>query len=137
MQAYIGIDWSEEKHDIVIQNEMGGQLAQLRIAHSVAGLQEFEFQRAGLGLAVADCIVGLETTHHLVIDFLWGHGYQHLYVLPPNLVHSSQGRRRQSRARDDAHDAALIADILRTDRHRLNPGIRAVPCCSKCGPNSA
>jgi transposase len=42
-------------------------------------------------------------------------------VLPPNQVKSNQGRFRQSQARDDPEDARLIADILRTDRGRLQP----------------
>ena len=33
--VYIGIDWSEQKHDIAIMNEKGGVIDQLTIAHTV------------------------------------------------------------------------------------------------------
>jgi transposase len=119
MQVYIGIDWSEEKHDIVFMNEAGADLAYLRIPHKLEGFVQFDATRRKLGVAANDCLVGLETAHNLFIDYLWSQDYQNLYVLPPNQVHSNQGRFRQSRARDDQADARLIADILRTDRGRL------------------
>ncbi len=67
-------------------------------------------------------MVGLETAHNLLIDFLWAHGYTQIYVLPPNLVKSNQGRHRQSGAKDDRCDATLmIAELVRTDRSHLYP----------------
>jgi transposase len=65
--------------------------------------------------------IGLETAHSLLIDFLVDHGYPHLYVLPPGQVHANQSRFTQSKAKDDPHDARLIADILRTDQGRHRP----------------
>jgi transposase len=119
MQVYIGIDWSEEKHDIDFMNEAGADLASLCIEHSLEGYVQFDRARQKLGIATRDCVVGLETAHTLFIDYLWSQDYQNLYVLPPNQVRSNQGRFRQSGAKDDRADARLIADILRTDRGRL------------------
>jgi transposase len=121
MQVYIGIDWSEETHAVAFLNEAGAAVAKLTIPHSPDGLAQFDATRRELGLAVADCLVGLETAHNLVIDYLWSQAYPHVYVLPPNQVKSNQGRFRQSGARDDPVDAELIAEILRTDRGRLQP----------------
>lgn len=121
MQVYIGIDWSEAKHDIVFMNEAGAELAYLTIAHKLDGFVEFDAARRKLGLAAADCWVGLETAHTLFIDYLWSQDYQQLYVLPPSQVKSNQGRFRQSGAKDDHVDARVIADILRTDQTRLQP----------------
>lgn len=121
MQVYIGIDWSEKKHDVVFQNEAGGEILRRTVAHSVSGLEELDGLRGQIGVAPEACIVGLETAHSLLIDFLWGRNYSEIYVLPPNQVSSSQGRLRQSGARDDQRDAALIAEMVRTDRHRLYP----------------
>lgn len=121
MQVYIGIDWSKAKHDVVFQNEVGGEIVRRTVAHTQAGMEELEGLRERLGVAPNDCVVGLETAHSLVIDFLWGRNYTEIYVLPPNQVKSSQGRLRQSGARDDRQDAALIAELVRTDRHRLYP----------------
>ncbi len=119
MQVYIGIDWSEAKHDIVFMNAAGSILAKLCIPHKLEGFVQFDATRRKLGIASADCLVGLETAHTLFIDYLVSQGYPHLYVLPPNQVKSNQGRFRQSGAKDDPADARLIADILRTDQGRL------------------
>lgn len=40
---------------------------------------------------------------------------------PPNVVNKSRGRYRQSGAKDDQWDAALIGNLLRTDRQRFRP----------------
>jgi hypothetical protein len=61
----------------------------------------------------------METAHNVLIDFLWGRGYEHVYVIPPSVVKSSRGRYGSSGARSDQRDARLLADILRTDRARL------------------
>lgn len=119
MQVYIGIDWSEAKHDVVFMNEAGAELAYLSIPHKLEGFVQLDAARRKMGMSTQDCLVGLETAHTLIIDYLWSQDYQNLYVLAPNQVHSNQGRFRQSGAKDDRADARLIADILRTDRGRL------------------
>lgn len=121
MQVYIGIDWSEKKHDVVYQDETGRQLLRLTIPHSLEGFLELDRARQQWQVRPEGVVVGMETAHNLLIDFLWEHGYTQIYVLPPSQVNSSQGRMRQSRARDDPRDAELIAEIVRTDRHRLYP----------------
>jgi transposase len=121
MQVYIGIDWSEEKHAVIFMNQAGADLASLTIEHSLDGFVTFDLARQKLGLEPADCWIGLETAHTLLIDYLWSQTYTQVYVLAPNQVKSNQGRFRQSQAKDDPQDARLIADILRTDRSRLQP----------------
>jgi transposase len=121
MAVYIGIDWSEEKHDVVFLNEMGAMLGQLTMSHSVEGLRTLEKTRAYLGVSRDECLVALETAHNLIIDFLWEQGYQQVYVIPPSVIKSCRGRYGHSGARDDQRDGQLIADTLRTDRLRLRP----------------
>jgi transposase len=121
MPVYIGIDWSQTKHDVCILNEAGAPIARQVLAHSPEGFQKLDAQRQQLGLAASECRVGIETAHNLLIDFLWGHGYQQVFVIPPNVVKSTRGRYRQSGARNDQSDAFVLADVLRTDRARLQP----------------
>ena len=121
MIVYIGIDWSEKKHDIVIHNEDGKRLMQMVIEHNLTGFLQMDAARQKLGVSAGECVVGMETVHNLLIDFLWQRGYEQIYVLPPNQVKSSQGRVRQSGAHNDPGDADLIAELSRTDRHRLSP----------------
>lgn len=42
MQVYIGIDWSESKHDIVIMNKAGAAIARQTIPHSPEGFLKLE-----------------------------------------------------------------------------------------------
>ncbi len=121
MKLYIGIDWSERKHDIVILNPAGAILANMVIAHSVDGFREFDQVRQKLGAGPEECMLGLETAHNLLIDFLWGQGYSQIYVLPPSSVNSSRGQFKVSGAHDDQQDAALIAELLRRDSHKFRP----------------
>lgn len=121
MPFYLGIDWSENKHDAVLLNEAGAMITQFSFPHTADGLLYLDHQRQQVTPQPADCLVGLETAHNLLIDFLWARGYTQLYVIPPSVVKSSRGRYGASGARSDAQDAHLLADLLRTDRARLYP----------------
>ena len=118
MIVYIGIDWSREKHDVCMINERGQVIVSFEIKHDEAGFVEIEQNRQKLDVKPEECIVGIETAQNLLVDYLWDQGYQKVYILPPGVVKSTQGRFRQSRAKSDPWDARLIADMLRTDRHR-------------------
>lgn len=121
MTVYIGIDWSENKHDIVFMNPAGAVIAELTIEHTPEGFLKLDAARARLGVTPATSVVGLETAHNLIIDFLWSQQYQQVYVIPPSMTKSNRGRFGSSGARTDPKDARLIADVLRTDRGRLQP----------------
>lgn len=121
MKVYTGIDWSENKHDVVFLNEAGAQLAYMTIRHQPEGFCELDEMRQKLDVVPDDCLVALETAHNLLVDFLWDRGYDQVYVIPPNVIKSNRGRYRQSGARTDESDAFVLADVLRTDRHRLQP----------------
>ncbi len=121
MPVYLGIDWSQTKHDLCFVNASGVAVARATIAHSPDGFLQLDQLREQLGVSPADCWVGLETSHHLLLDFLWAKGYSQVYVLPPNVVKSNRGRYRQSGARNDQSDAFLLGDVLRTDQARLQP----------------
>jgi transposase len=118
MKVYIGIDWSEQKHNLCFMNEAGGTIVETQIAHTPEGFLMLEQEREKLGVTLQDSQVGIETGHNLLVDFLVEKGYP-VYVLPPGLVKSSQGRQGVAGAKDDRRDARLIADIVRTDRSRL------------------
>lgn len=37
---YAGIDWSDDKHDVVVLNEAGSHLGEREVKHTAKGLQE-------------------------------------------------------------------------------------------------
>ena len=121
MKLYIGIDWSAKKHDLCFMNEQGGVLEQLEIEHNQAGLKKFEESRKKYEIGVEDCYVGIETARNLIIDFLLNQGYRNIFILAPHLIQGNRTRYAVSRGHDDASDAKLIGEILRTDRGRLIP----------------
>lgn len=121
MTVYLGIDWSEKKHDATFLNEAGQVIGQVTMIHSPESLLTLEKTRQYLGVEPEECLVGIETAHNLIIDFLWSRGYSQLYIIAPNVVKSSRGRYNQSGARTDQSDSRLLADLLRTDRARLYP----------------
>jgi transposase len=99
-------------------HENGEVIRNLQIKHTITGFAGMNKARQELGVEAEECVLGLETAHNILADYLWDEGYQCIYVLPPNVIKSSQGRYRQSGAKDDRWDARLIADILRTDQRR-------------------
>jgi len=119
MQVYIGIDWSEKKHDVVFMNAVGGVITRLTIEHSLEGFGRIEQVRQQLDVAAGECLVGMETAHNILIEYLWQQGYSQIYVILPKVTKSSRGRYGSSGARTDQGDATLLADLLRTDRARL------------------
>ena len=124
MPVYLEIDWSQAKHDAVFLNEPGAIVAQLTVSHRPEGFLQLDTTRQQLGVAPSECLVGLETAHNLLVDFLWDRDYTQIYILAPKMVQRSRERYRLSGARSDLSDAFVIADVVRTDRQRLQPWSR-------------
>ncbi len=118
---YIGIDWSENKHDVMFIDELGKRISHKVVEHSRKGFEKLEEARKKIGVSKEKCMVGLETAHNTIIDYLWETGYKQVYVIPPNVVNRSRDRYGQGGAKDDKRDAHVIADLLRTDVHRFQP----------------
>lgn len=121
MSVYMGIDWSKKKHDLAILDAGGKVIAQTVIPHQKSGFRQLDETRAAMKVGVDACLVGMETAHNVLIDYLWGQGYHQVYVVPPTVVKSSRGRYGNSGAKSDKMDARLLADIVRTDGSRLQP----------------
>ncbi len=121
MSVYLGIDWSEQKHDVCFMNATGAVIQFLTIPHSIDGFSQLDQAIHGLGQPPEEVFIGLETAHTLLIDFMLERGYPHLYVLPPSQVKANQDRFAQSHAKDDQRDGWVLADMLRTDQGRYRP----------------
>jgi transposase len=119
-QLLVGIDWSQKHYDGCIIAPSGATLTEFRIARTTAGLQQLQKKIAAFDVPAGDCLVGIETAHDILLDFLWSCHYQ-VYVIAPSVVNGSRGRFGSSGAHTDRADARLIADVLRTDRPRFAP----------------
>lgn len=120
MKTIIGIDWSETKHVVHIYNEAGSLVSRLEISQSVTGFSQLKRQITAVTKEASNCLIAVETSHNLLVDYLAESGYR-LYIIAPSVVASNRGRQGSSGAKDDERDAQLLADILRTDRGRLIP----------------
>jgi transposase len=72
----------------------------------------------------------LESAHFLLVDYLLDWNYQ-VYVIPSRAVNRYRDRHRQSSSRSDRRDAFILADLLRTDRHRFVPLTADLPLTRK------
>lgn len=119
---YVGIDWADDKHDIMVLDEAGQQVGKCQVQHTVEGLGELsDFLQAISGperKAELACIV--ETNHGLLISALLEAGFA-VYPVNPNTI---DRRRSASGAKTDQIDAYLLAKVGRADfadLRRLKP----------------
>ncbi len=112
---YMGIDWADQKYDIVILDEQGKYASpKFEIDKSDEDYNRLLSKMRQLSANPTDFKIGIETPHNLIVDFLLMWGYE-VYCIHPISMKSFRKRYRTTNARDDAHDAYVIADVARTD----------------------
>jgi transposase len=114
MQRAAGIDLANTEHRLVVVDGDGVQLEQQRISHSEDGLQLLVCRL--LELAVVR--VALERPNGVVVDRLLEAG---IAVVPvhPNQLAAARERYRSGGGKSDGFDAYVLAELARTDMHRL------------------
>jgi transposase len=125
MLLFVGDDWSEEHHDIEVQDESGRRLVRKRVAEGAAGFAECH---ALIGRCIPEDVdpdtvevcVGIETDRGAWVQAMVAAGY---VVFPVNPLQAARARGRLSvsGAKSDPADAHVLADLVRTDRHQLRP----------------
>lgn len=118
--VFVGIDWSEEPHEVEVMAESGQRLRSLRVAHGVEGLTKLQATIAEVASDPRQVVVGVESDHGLLVNALVASGYA---VYPINPLTAARYRDRQSLAgnKSDRRDAVMLANVVRTDRHQLRP----------------
>lgn len=126
---FCGIDWAEGHHDIALVDQDGAQVAKLRISDDSAGFHTLTELLARHGdSAEAPIPVAIETPRGLLVACLRVTGRQ-IYAINPLAAARYRDRGSVSRAKSDAADARMLANILRTDRHAHRP----LPADSEAG----
>ena len=118
---FVGDDWSEEHHDVEIQDETGGKLAARRLPEGAAGIARLhELIAAHLDKDddPGQVVVAIETDRGLWVQALAAAGYQ-VFGLNPKQVARFKERYNLSGAKSDAADAHALADMVRAERHQL------------------
>jgi hypothetical protein len=120
---FIGDDWAEGHHDVVVQDEAGKTLARRRLPEGVDGLARFhEVVAFCLGEDgepdAAQVMVVIETDRGPWVNALAAAGYR---VFPVNPKQAARHKETVavSGKKDDFFDAAGLADMGRTRRHQI------------------
>lgn len=123
MRITWGIDWSERHHDVALMDCGSADiLARARIGDDLAGftqLMELLAEHAGEGDATG-IEIAIETDKGLLVAALTAAGFT-VFSINPRAVARYRERHGQAGGKSDPGDAAVLADILRTDRHRHRP----------------
>lgn len=115
--AFAGIDWGGEHHQLCVVDHAGKRLAQLRVAHDVAGLAQMrrELVRFGDRLPIA-----IERAEGLLVEHLQAHG-QVLFPVSPRIAARARERYKVASVKDDRFDAFVLADTLRHEHPHWRP----------------
>jgi transposase len=118
---FVGDDWSEQRHDVELQDEAGRRVGRARLDEGIAGiarLHELIAEQLEEDAAPEQVVVGIETDRGPWVVALVAAGYQ-VYAINPLQVSRYRERRSVSGAKSDTADAHTLADMVRTDRHQL------------------
>jgi transposase len=110
---YAGIDWADTKHDVVVLDDAGRQIASKRVPHTKAGLSDLiRFLEGITGPSQKEQLACIsETNRGLLITTLLEAGF-HVFPVNPKTV---DRRRVASGAKTDLIDAYLLAKLGRSD----------------------
>jgi len=125
--AYVGIDWTDAKHDICLQAAGKEQREFSCIAHQVGCIDEWAkslLQRFGGPIAVA-----LELAKGPIVYALQKYDFLVLFPINPLTLAKYREAFKPSRAKDDPSDAELALDLLVRHPERFAPlQPQSVPC---------
>lgn len=111
-----GIDWASTEHAVAVVGSDGVQVARVTIGHTAAGIRRLVGFLHGAGVVE----VGIERPDGPVVDALMDNGMA-VFVIAPNQIKHLRRRYGSAGNKDDSFDAYVLADTVRTDRHRLRP----------------
>jgi transposase len=121
MDVFCGIDWAEDHHDIALVDRDGQLLARHRISDDAAGLAALPGLLAGHGDNADDPVpVAIETPRGLLVACLRAAGRK-VYPVNPKAVARYRDRHSIAGRKSGHGDAAVLANVLRTDMHAHRP----------------
>jgi transposase len=117
--VFVGIDWASRAHELCVLDEQGAVLERFGFAHSERGILAALERLAKLG-SPSELPVAIERPDGLLVDRLLEAGHE-VVPIHANAFHAARPRWEGAGAKSDPGDAYRLADLLRTDRHRLRP----------------
>lgn len=114
--VFVGVDWAEAHNDVCVVDEAGKVLGKRRVPDGLEGVRQIHQLVAAHAEQPEQVVVGIETDRGLLVGALLAAGYQ-VYAVNPLSASRYRERHVTSRAKSDAGDAKVLADMVRTDRH--------------------
>jgi hypothetical protein len=115
---FVGDDWAEDHHDVELMNQAGATLARRRVPEGVEGVRALHALIAEHADEPGEVAVGIETDQGMWVSSLVAAGYQ-VYAVNPKVAARYRDRHSIAGAKSDPSDARMLADLVRTDRHRF------------------
>jgi transposase len=113
-QPTAGLDLASEEHRLVVVGENGERVEERRVVHSEDGLDLLVRRLAELQVAR----VAIEQPNGLVVDRLLDAGIA-VVAVHPNQLAAARDRYRTGGGKSDGFDGYVLAELARTDMHRL------------------
>jgi transposase len=112
--AFAGIDWASRFHAVCVIRTDATVAEEFEIGHDVAGLDVMvrQLRRFGVGR------VAIERPDGPVVECLLEAGFE-VVVVASRMVKALRTRYSLAGNKSDRSDAFMLADVLRTDGHRL------------------
>ncbi|WP_432486232.1 IS110 family RNA-guided transposase [Kineococcus esterisolvens] len=134
---FIGDDWAEDHHDVEVVDDTGRRLSRARLPEGVEGITALHALvaahtdhrsdggadggvAAGTDDVAADVVIGIETDRGAWVQALLASGYR-VYAINPMSVARYRDRHSPSKAKSDAGDAHVLAEVVRLDRDHHRP----------------
>lgn len=114
MERFAGIDWASAEHALCVVDERGARVRERLVDHSESGiaalcrkLVELEVER-----------VAIERPDGILVERLLEAGLS-VIAVHPNQAKAARERYSVARGKSDRFDAFVLAELARTDAHRL------------------
>ena len=119
MGVLVGVDWGCGAHAVCVIDAKGMVLDRFEVGHDRVGLAGLvtRLQKHGAPGVIP---IAIERPSGLLVDALVEASFV-VTPIHPNAVKACRPRYRAVAAKSDPGDAFILADILRTDGHRLRP----------------
>jgi transposase len=114
MEKFAGIDWASEEHALCVVDEAGRRLEERLVDHDEAGIAGLCRELVELGVAR----VAIERPDGILVERLLEAGLT-VIAVHPNQAKAARERYSVARGKSDRFDAFVLAELARTDAHRL------------------
>jgi transposase len=114
MAKVAGIDWASEEHALCVVDESGLRVRERLIRHDEEGITRLCRELVELGVSR----VAIERPDGILVDRLLETGIT-VIAVHPNQAKATRDRYAVAHGKSDRFDAFVLAELARTDAHRL------------------